>query len=129
MITAEHLEHWLTELKYQLNGILQEIATEKVQMTGINVGKTGEAFVSFEYLQEKANTLHGVIGSIEWDIIHDTGENFMRVEKIMKELRYRKQHPQAFNYAQFERWITDILAGGDGFPLPTKEEMEGLGIG
>jgi len=39
-------------------------------------------------------------------------------EQIVKQLQYRKKHPQAFNYAQFEVWITDILKGGNGFPMP-----------
>ena len=49
-------------------------------------------------------------------------------KKIIKELKYRKKHPMAFNYAQFERWITDILAGGDGFPKITKKELKELGV-
>lgn len=68
MITQEHLEHWLQEIEYQLTGILNEIAEEKVQMKGINVGKTGESFVSFEYLLEKATTIKGTIRCIRDDI-------------------------------------------------------------
>ena len=45
-------------------------------------------------------------------------EKVRKNEKIVKELEHRKKHPQAFNYAQFEVWVTDILNGGDGFPLP-----------
>ena len=71
MITEEHLKHWLHEIEYQLQGILNEINAEKVQMKGINVGKTGENFVSFEYLHEKASTIKSVLGSIEWDMKHD----------------------------------------------------------
>jgi len=43
-------------------------------------------------------------------------------QKIRKELEYRKEHPQAFNYAQFEVWVTDIIKGGNGFPIPDFEE-------
>ena len=45
-------------------------------------------------------------------------------KQIIKQLEYRKKHPQAFNYAQFESWITDILAGGNGFPRFTKDEIQ-----
>jgi len=71
MITQEHLEHWLKEIEYHLTGILNEIAEEKVQMKGINVGKTGEKFVSFEYLLEKATTIKGTIRCIHDDIMRD----------------------------------------------------------
>ena len=71
MITQEHLEHWIKEINWQLNGILNEIAEEKVQMKGINVGKTGEKYVSFEYLLEKAKTIQGTIRCIEDDIMRD----------------------------------------------------------
>jgi len=50
----------------------------------------------------------------------------LKNEEIIKQLKHRKKHPQAFNYAQFERWVTDILAGGDGFPKFTKGELEGF---
>lgn len=42
----------------------------------------------------------------------------LKNQKIIEQLEYRKKHPQAFNYAQFEVWVTDILNGGNGFPLP-----------
>jgi hypothetical protein len=71
MITQEHLEHWINEIRYQLNGIRNEIAKDKVKMIGINVGKNGEAFVSFEYLQEKVNSIEGNIGCIESDVRDD----------------------------------------------------------
>jgi len=71
LITKEHLEHWLKEIRYQLNGIITEIDPKKVVLKGINVGSSGEAFVSFEYLQEKAHTIQGTIRCIEDDIQHD----------------------------------------------------------
>ena len=73
MVTKEHLKHWLGEIYYQLNGILKEVDKEKVVIDGINVGKSGEAWVSFEYLREKAETIRGVMNCIEWDIEHDDG--------------------------------------------------------
>jgi len=118
MITEEHLDHWIKEIRYQLNGIVQEI-NEKRTGTHKGIKLDGAGFVSFEYLNEKASTINKTLHCIEWDMKNDN----LLVEKIMKELRYRKKHPQAFNYAQFERWITDILKGGNGFPLPTKEEL------
>ena len=71
MITEEHLQHWLNEINYQLNGILKEINHEKVQMDVINVGKTGESVVSFEYLQEKAKTIYQLLKTIKYDIEND----------------------------------------------------------
>jgi len=71
MITQEHLEHWITELRYQLSGIINEVNPDKVVLKGINVGKNGEAFVSFEYIQEKAATIKGTIKCIEDDIKND----------------------------------------------------------
>ncbi len=71
MITEEHLEHWIGEIEYQLNGILNEVAEQKVQMKGINVGKTGEKYVSFEYILEKATTIKGTIRCIKDDILRD----------------------------------------------------------
>ena len=74
MITQEHLEHWLKEIAYQLQGIKNEISNQKLTPhTGINLplddGKT--TFVSFEYLQEKSESITGLISSILYDIEHD----------------------------------------------------------
>jgi len=74
MITQEHLEHWLNEITWQLNGILKEIALDKVVMKGINVGSSGESWVSFEYLQEKAQTIQKLLGCIVYDITNDVEE-------------------------------------------------------
>jgi len=71
MITQEHLEHWIKEIEWQLNGILHEVAEERVLMKGINVGKNGENWISFEYLLEKATTIKGTIHCIEDDIMRD----------------------------------------------------------
>lgn len=71
MITQEHLEHWIKEINYQLTRILNEVAEEKVQMKGINVGRAGEAWVSFEYILEKATTIKGTLHCIEDDIMRD----------------------------------------------------------
>ena len=71
MISEEHLKHWISEIEWQLNGIQNEIAATKVNMDGINVGKNGEAWVSFEYLQEKEATIRKLLNCITWDIAHD----------------------------------------------------------
>lgn len=68
MITQEHLEHWIQEINYQLQGILNEVAEERVQQKGIKLAKT---FVSFEYILEKATTIKGTIHCIEDDIMRD----------------------------------------------------------
>jgi len=117
MITEEHLNHWLAEITYQLKSITQEINATK--LNGTKGMEIGNGFVSFEYLREKAETIAGTIRCIESDIKTD----LVNVEKIIKELEHRKKHPQAMNYAQFESWVTDILNGGNGFPLPTKKEL------
>jgi len=71
MITEEHLKQWLTEIVYQSNGIQKEIDPKKVIMKGINVGSTGEAWVSFEYLKEKNDTIRKLITIIERDMVND----------------------------------------------------------
>jgi len=70
MITKEHLEHWIKELQNAINGILQEVALDKVvpsEGVKLNNGK----YVSFSYLLEKAKRLQGTIGCIEFDILKD----------------------------------------------------------
>lgn len=70
MISEEHLNHWITELKYQLTGILNEVAEVKVgEEKGFKL-KSG-AYVSFEYVLEKATTLMGTIHCIEDDMQRD----------------------------------------------------------
>lgn len=70
MITEEHLTHWLRELDYQLNGILNEVASEKVgDQKGIKLANG--KFVSFEYILEKANTLKGTLHCIQDDMVND----------------------------------------------------------
>lgn len=69
MITEEHLNHWLYELKYQLNGIKSHLAN--FPEGSIMVGGTN---LSFDYLNEKATTLQRLIQSIEYDMKED-GEN------------------------------------------------------
>lgn len=68
MITQEHLEHWIKEINYQLQGILNEVAEERVQQKGIQLEKT---FVSFEYILEKATTIKGTLHCIEDDVARD----------------------------------------------------------
>jgi len=71
MISEEHLKHWISEIEWQLNGIYNEINSKKVKMAGINVGETGEAWVSFEYLQEKEATLRKLMHCIVSDMKTD----------------------------------------------------------
>ena len=71
MITEEHLRHWVGEILYQLNGIKQEIAADKVKVIGVNLSKDESVYVSFEYLQEKENTIRGTLNCILFDIEHD----------------------------------------------------------
>ena len=74
MITEEHLEHWLKEIRYYLNGIASEIDLKKLSgMHGIPVelpdGK--KVFVSFEYIREKCKMIEGHIRCIEDDVRRD----------------------------------------------------------
>jgi len=74
MITQEHLEHWLSEIKYALQGVENEIGVAKMKKkSGVHtlVSPTEEVYVSFGYLQEKATTLKGLIKCIEDDIKND----------------------------------------------------------
>lgn len=71
MITEDHLNQWLKEILYQLNGISGEINPDKVILKGINVGKNGEAFVSFQYLNEKQRTIRKLVHNITFDMEHD----------------------------------------------------------
>jgi len=71
MIRKEYLEHWIKEIEWQVNGILSEVKPEKVLMGGINVGKNAENFVSFDYLQEKADNITGVLHCIRYDMKQD----------------------------------------------------------
>lgn len=66
MITQEHLEHWITELNWALNGISNEVNKQKIE--GI---KTEEAYFSFNYVKEKTTILRGTIRCIEDDIKND----------------------------------------------------------
>lgn len=50
--------------------------------------------------------------------INDVRRAYLKNQKIIEQLEHRKKHPQAMNYAQFEVWVTDILNGGNGFPVP-----------
>ena len=72
MITEEHLKHWISEIEWQLNGIRNEVAATKVKSDGVNVGEAGEAWVSFEYLQEKADSIRKLLICITWDMTHDS---------------------------------------------------------
>ena len=65
MITEEHLEHWIKEIRYQLQGILKEIAVDKIGKGGIVVN---ENYVSFDYILEKASKIEGNVKMIEEDV-------------------------------------------------------------
>ena len=66
MITEEHLNHWLDELKYSLTSITIEInKKEFVDNKGVTIDG---GFLSLEYLREKAFILAGTIRCIEDDM-------------------------------------------------------------
>ncbi len=69
MITKEHLEHWLAELRHPLSGILSEVAADKTGLSGIQL--PNGRYVSFEYILEKVVSASRTIGCIEFDIEKD----------------------------------------------------------
>lgn len=72
-IDTEYLITLINQVRWQNNGITNEIADEKVKLKGINVGETGEKFVSFEYLQEKSSIIDSLLNTIEKDILLKSG--------------------------------------------------------
>ena len=70
MITQDHLIHWLDELGYQLNGIRNECDMEKIGVRGTLIHKSGR-FVSFEYINEKLDTMVKTMNCILYDIKTD----------------------------------------------------------
>lgn len=86
MIEKEHLEHWIGEVLYALNGIQKEINKSGfAEVTGELIH--GD-YLSLEYLREKESTIRRLLGCINWDMIHDTeklNENENR-GKILTEL-------------------------------------------
>jgi len=76
MITQEHLEHWIKEINWQLNGILNEVAESKLKgKKGIDIKISPQidedVYVSFEYILEKATTIWRTLHCIEDDIKND----------------------------------------------------------
>ena len=70
MITEEHLNHWISEIEYYLNGIGKEVDRSKVGVSGVKL--PNNSYVSFEYLQEKVETLNGIIMCIQKDMMTDS---------------------------------------------------------
>jgi len=73
MITEEHLNHWISEIRWSLNGIEKEIGEAKLKdKKGIKISVSPnineDVFVSFEYLQEKATIIQGTLRCIEDDM-------------------------------------------------------------
>ena len=69
MITEEHLEHWVSEIRYHLQGAVNELARTVGVSNGVVLDN--KAFVSFEYLLEKVNTAYSILHSIEDDMKRD----------------------------------------------------------
>jgi len=64
MITQEHLEHWLNEIKYQLGGIDSKLGSEDRAEDH-----------SFDYIAEKSNTIRQLVKNIVWDVENDEVAN------------------------------------------------------
>lgn len=62
MITEEHLEHWLGEIEYALNGINNEI--NKDGYKEIAGEMIHGSHLSLEYLREKQTTIRRLLGMI-----------------------------------------------------------------
>lgn len=69
MITEEHLNDWLEAIEYQINGVLSEIKYERTETSGIKL--PNNSFISFEYLNEKAEKALGLLISIKSDMVND----------------------------------------------------------
>ena len=69
MITEEHLNHWITEIRYHLQGAVNELNRTVGVSKGIAL--ENKAFVSFEYLLEKVNTAYSLLHTIEDDMKRD----------------------------------------------------------
>ncbi len=39
----------------------------------------------------------------------DVAQKIKKNQEIVEELRFRKDHPMAMNYATFEQWVTELL--------------------
>ncbi len=69
MITQEHLEHWLKEIDWQLNGAIKELSKKGYkEKNGLMI--QGDYF-SLEYMREKINTIKKLKETIQWDMSHD----------------------------------------------------------
>jgi len=69
MITEEHLRHWISEIRYALNGIHNEATKDyTINTVGIQVG---DSYFSFEYLREKVDVIGHLLKCIEDDIRND----------------------------------------------------------
>jgi hypothetical protein len=76
MITEEHLNHWMNEIAYALEGMKKEVSPTKLKgKTGVSIAvspnQNEDVFVSFEYLQEKITTINSLLKCIEDDIAND----------------------------------------------------------
>jgi len=60
LISSDHLEHWLKEIKYQLGGLDSKLASPDA----------GEDH-SLIYINEKVETIRCLLNSIFWDMKHD----------------------------------------------------------
>jgi len=69
MITEEHLNHWISEIRYQLKGALNELGRSEGVSKGIALND--KLYISFEYLLEKTNTANRILKSIEDDMKND----------------------------------------------------------
>ncbi len=71
MITQLHLEHWIKEMRYQLQGAINEIARTDGVSKGVSLDN--KQFVSFEYLQEKSKVIDALLKTILKDIFFKSG--------------------------------------------------------
>ncbi len=69
MISEDHLEHWLSEIQWQINGLTSELSKSGyLECDGLRLH--GE-YLSLEYLREKKYKIQKLKEQIEWDIEHD----------------------------------------------------------
>ena len=69
MITEEHLQHWLSEMQWQLDGINTELSKEKYKDTkGLDINGN---HLSLKCLREKLTHLQGLKRCVENDMVND----------------------------------------------------------
>ena len=69
MIKEEHLQHWMNEIEYACNGM--EIHLQKDGFKDMDGTMINGSHLSFDYLNEKIETIRRLLGCITHDMVGD----------------------------------------------------------